>query len=919
MTYLNLSNANFSGQIASEISHLSNLVFLDLSRGLRFQPNYLQLLQRNFTQLLQSVFLDQSQGLRFQQNDLQLLQQNLTQISVLCLSGVDISSEIPMNLSSTLTHLDLSLTGVYGKLSKEFIGQLPKVLTLKLRDNPYLMTGNLLNFNCSTSSPLQVLDLAFTNLPRRLPNPIGCMKCLKVLHLQDCQLSGPLPESFGNLSNLIELNLASNNFIGKFPEAISNLMQLRTLMLFENQFEDQIPDSFTNLKKLTFVSLSDNNIFGCFPPSISNLTELKVLDIADNSMTGPLPSNLSHLQKLSVLILSNNSLKGTLPSWLFRHPSLRVLILSYNQFTGQMDDVKGNSSVLEWIELNNNQLHGQIPQSISTLPNLIALDLSSNNFSGIVEANMFSSLRKLSGLGLSDNRFLWSMENNVNISFPDLWELRLSSCGITEFPDFLKTTNDLGFLELSHNNINQIPSWFSSMPWNSLVYLNLSHNSLYTLVPLPWKSIQFLDFRFNQIQGPLPPSICNLEALQILDLSNNKFNGAIPRCFGNLSTELSVLDLKNNRLQGSISHISLSPKCSLEHLGLSGNLLEGSLPESLASCEQLEVLDVGNNNISDTFPLWLENLKEIKVLILKSNWFVGPIGNFKTDNPLMKLRIFDLSNNKFTGVLPTRLFKNLRGMMHQDQNELQAMYIGTYSENANYQDSMVLAWKGQSIEFTRILATLTTVDLSGNEFSGEIPKVIGNLFTLKVLNLSNNRLSGQIPSTFGKLISLESLDLSCNQIEREIPSQLANLTFLEVLNLSQNQLVGRIPDGPQFKTFSNNSYIGNLGLCGFPLTENCEETEVPLPSPQLTNQQEEDSGFFSGFTWKSVIVGYGFGLVVGLSFGSLMFLTGKPERIVRFIEEEAYHCGLLLFGKKKVHNRFKRPKRRGHRLQRRTH
>ncbi|WOG87281.1 hypothetical protein DCAR_0206504 [Daucus carota subsp. sativus] len=69
---------------------------------------------------------------------------------------------------------------------------------------------------------------------------------------------------------------------------------------------------------------------------------------------------------------------------------------------------------------------------------------------------------------------------------------------------------------------------------------------------------------------------------------------------------------------------------------------------------------------------------------------------------------------------------------------------------------------------------------------------------------------------------LESLDLSSNRLEGEIPQQITNIYSLSRLNLSCNQLSGHIPQGYQFNTFENDSYVGNLGLCGNPLSRECE-------------------------------------------------------------------------------------------------
>jgi Leucine-rich repeat (LRR) protein len=128
------------------------------------------------------------------------------------------------------------------------------------------------------------------------------------------------------------------------------------------------------------------------------------------------------------------------------------------------------------------------------------------------------------------------------------------------------------------------------------------------------------------------------------------------------------------------------------------------------------------------------------------------------------------------------------------------MYKGNFSE---YYDSVTVATKGINITLVKIPTIFVSIDLSRNEFEGEIPDVIGELDALKGLNLSHNRLNGPIPHSIGNLTNLESLDLSSNMLTGVIPSELTNLNSLEVLDLSDNHLVGEIPRGPQFNTFSN--------------------------------------------------------------------------------------------------------------------
>ncbi|XP_043700435.1 receptor-like protein 43 [Telopea speciosissima] len=257
---------------------------------------------------------------------------------------------------------------------------------------------------------------------------------------------------------------------------------------------------------------------------------------------------------------------------------------------------------------------------------------------------------------------------------------------------------------------------------------------------------------------------------------------------------------------------------------------------------------------------------------MHSNRFYGPINQYAPTsvNGFPMLQIMDLSSNRFTGNLPAEYFRSLGASMLNNGHKSEPEYIG----DAYYIDSVTIMNKGQEMELVKILTIYTALDLSDNNFQGEIPQVIGDLTSLVILNLSQNDLAGQIPSSIGDIEQLESLDLSGNKLSGQIPWQVADLTFLSFLILSQNHLEGPIPRGNQLETFSNSSYNENLGLCGFPLSRKCKYASDGTPA----HQGEESTNDDSKFEWKFMLMGYGSGMVIGIVIGLVIF---KEEWLVR--------------------------------------
>ncbi|KAM3289247.1 receptor-like protein Cf-9 [Capsicum chacoense] len=770
---------------------------------------------------------------------------------------------------SNLTHLDLSLSSFSGQIPPE-ISHLSRLQSLRL----------------SSSSDLRLAAHDFKLLLQNLTQ-------LTELGLVRINISSTIPLNFS--SHLTTLRLRSTGLYGIIPESIFHLPNLETLDLSHN---DQLSGSFPKTKwnssaSLILLDLKEVNFSGNFLlESLGYLNSLRSLSLSNCNLRGPIPESLSNLTLLVSLQLAGNTLNGAIPSGMFSQlPLLRYLHLSDNHFSGLLEDFNSNSLVS--IDLSNNQLQGHLPNSIQNLVDLTWLDLSFNNFIGHVDVSLFSSLKHLSHLDLSYNSVSLTDVNNVNVTWPEsLYSLRLAACEVKEL-EFLRSAKQLGDLDLSNNKIQgRIPDWAWSNWMFSLQSLNLSHNMLTSVDSIPLQHVFTIDLRSNLLQGslPIPPnsttyffisdnnlseeipsSICNLASLVMLDLGRNNFRGEIPQCLGKI-TALMVLDMRRNNLSGNLPS-AFSNGSSLRSLNLHGNKLEGTIPRSLTNCNELQVLDLGDNHLIDTFPMWLGTLPKLKVLSLRFNELHGSIGTLRNENLFPNLRMLDLSSNAFTGNLPKSLLQHLKAMKTIDPSKMEP-------SDEYYQDTVAVVTKGLELEVVRILSLYTTVDLSNNKFEGHIPSIVGDLVALRVLNLSHNGLEGHIPPSLGNLSVVESLDLSGNHLVGEIPAQFSSLTYLEVLNLSHNHLRGCIPQGPQFATFENNSYEGNDGLRGFPVSKGCSDDHVS-DTVSGPDDQESDSEFLNDF-WKSALMGYGSGLCIGFSI-IYMVSTRNPIWLARIL------------------------------------
>ncbi|XP_031098261.1 receptor like protein 22-like [Ipomoea triloba] len=843
----------------------------------------------------------------------------LPYLSVIRLDRLNFSAPFPDFFAdfTNLTVLSLRDCNFTGTVPQK-VFQVPTLQTIDLSSNE-MLGGSLPDFPKNGS--LQSLQLGVTKFSGRLPESIGNLRLLSHIELIGCNFSGPIPVSIIRLTKLVELSLRGNHFSGWIPpfKLFKNLTEID---LSNNDFTGEIPSShWDGLNNLERLYLDGNSFSGPIPPSLFFLPSLITLSLYKNKFSSQIIDLHNVTSPLELLYLSDNNLEGTMPSFFFQLPNLTYLDLSSNKFSGQIIDLQNVSSQLRNLDLSNNNLEGPIPSFFFQLQNLTTLYLSSNKFNGTVHLTRFKNPENIWFLDISHNSL--AVETNIRAAelpiLPEFRVLKLASCNLQKFPDFLKNQSKLQMLDLSSNAISgEIPEWISEMGTRNLIFLNLSRNlldnmqepkeygSLYYLdlnsnmfsghIPRPPRvavyldlsnnsfsslpldigdqlpNVSFFSIANNRVSGTIPLSWCHANQLEVLDLSNNALHGNIPPCLVQNNSKLAVMNLKGNHLSGEMPQDFLH-SCSLETLDVSQNLLEGRLPPSLVNCTELKVLNLGNNRVSDTFPCWLDKLSNLHILVLRWNRFHGSISCPKlgVNNSWPSLQVIDLSSNNFSGNLPADLFLELKAIL-VDRNAANSKvgYLHFKSqEDADiyYQDSVSLSLKGQGYTIEKILSIFTSIDFSSNQFEGGIPESVGELKLLYLLNLSRNALIGGIPRSLENLRDLEALDLSVNSLTGNIPEQLESLTFLSFLNLSYNHLFGRIPQGKQFSTFDTSSFMGNKGLCGFQLNVSCNPINKPEP--------EEKESAYHGDIYASVALGF----VVGLGGIFLPLLLSNKWRL----------------------------------------
>jgi hypothetical protein len=446
---------------------------------------------------------------------------------------------------------------------------------------------------------------------------------LERLSFWDNDLSGEIPESIGNLTNLNLLWLKHNQLTGPIPSTIGNLTQLGEDL--DGGVDDYQPG----------LDLSYNELTGEIPSSIGNLTNLATLVLEYNQLTGPLPPEIGYMSSLVTLNLKNNQINGVIPSELEYLSNMSCLWLAYNNLRGEIPeelcniDVCGSQCNNSNYVFSGNNFCPPYPQcfeefGIPSYPiNIINNPLCNpypncpNGYTPIADPPPINGGKIYDGWcfyqdDLDNLQDFIDVNESLNGEPLEIgeqyWTGGPSGYGRLNSLDFSNENNEISIIPESIDNLDELE--FVNFSNTQITTIPASLGDLSELKAITWEN--------GQLTGSIPPELGNLTDLMYLKLYNNQLTGSIPVELGN--TNLSRLDLRNNQLSGEVPleiwnmeafYADGDPYGDLRRIYLRHNQFTGVLPEDLCEIDlrwnNYNFIDIRNNQFCTPYPSCLEN------------------------------------------------------------------------------------------------------------------------------------------------------------------------------------------------------------------------------------------------------------------------------------------------------------------------
>lgn len=263
MKFMALGGNAFTGTIPGSLTAMTKLSELSLEVN-KLEGNITVL---NEIPTLTRLFLGSNQ---FEGRIKNSFLRGLGNLKELDLSANQFTGTLPLHFFDYQI-LDLHDNDLEGEIPSIPEDEYP-LMYLLLHNNGF--SGRLHN-SIAYLTELTRLDVSNNELTGAMPESISDMEELQYLYMANNGWDqGPFP-SWHNLTGLLELSLKGTNRVGPIPRWIGEEMrQLKLLSLDNNNLSGEMPETLGHLKRMEYLLLNQNNLSGEVPETMKHLHAL---------------------------------------------------------------------------------------------------------------------------------------------------------------------------------------------------------------------------------------------------------------------------------------------------------------------------------------------------------------------------------------------------------------------------------------------------------------------------------------------------------------------------------------------------------------------------------------------------------------------------------------------------------------------
>ncbi len=680
-------------------------------------------------------------------------------------------------------------------------------------------------------------------LDGNIPNSLGNLIELVELAISQNQLSGPIPD-FTNLPNLERFECDNNNLSGAIPD-FTNLPNLEFFYCYNNQLSGSIPD-FSNLPNLRGFYCYNNQLSGSIP-DFTNLPNLEFFYCYNNQLSGSIP-DFSNLPNLEIFICDNNELSGSIPDFTDNCPNLRVLWYDENRFTFE--------GILPHIDANQQLITANAQASFDSLRYAPQDSIYTDT---LISASVGAPLTVDLGIdeGIADNVYQWYKDGQPYTTITGDNQLVFSSLQLSDAGVYTVEVTNPGAPELTLESFPITLQVEQSCSVNSAGLQDVSCDDNGTPNNLEDDRITF----------SLQP-----QGLELGDRYAISTNGdSVSPSQGNYATRQTFAAGPGSAGGGDII-IRISDEND------SSCFLEFTLTDP-GSCSVPEPCDVPQSNEISITDLTVNSarLSSSRTGVELFEWRYRAGGTTEwtsiaafssssvTVNDLTESGAYEVQlrvlceSGQWSDWSATTTFTTMASCRTQDSLGLVELYEATNGPNWNISwdlNAPVDSWDGITFNDNGCVEQL---DLTGNNLNGTLPDL--NLSNLEELDLDRNQLNGPLPD-FSNMPELELLTLSGNPLSGPLPD-FSTLPNLEVLRCNGTQLSGAIPDFSNLPRLKELSVVENQLIGAIPdfsnLADlerlNCSNNQLSGTIPEFSNLPNLELFNFDNnqFTFQNVI------------------------------------------------------------------